>query len=165
MCSHWCSISITIIMIIRFIYTGSGDMSRSPIAVVAENCVHILSGNDVSIEVPDNANSFILKEAWIKTRPYRLASDKKQITVTWNKSGSLLLASVQVLLFKSSSFYFKVFIDDEKRITHWNSRKKSVKFGRCLSLLAIRFFIECSIFAVCIWCGSFLGRVIITFLK
>lgn len=152
-------------MIIRFIYTGSDDISRSPIAVIVENCVHMLSGNDVNIEVPDNANSFILKEAWIKTRPYRLTSDKKQITVTWNKSGSMLLALFQMLLFQSSSFYFKVFIDDEKRITHWHSRKKFVKFGRCLSLFPIRFFIECSIFAVCIWCGSFLGRVIITFLK
>ena len=152
-------------MIIRFMHRGSDDISPSPIAVIVENCVHILSGNDVNIEVPDNANSFILKEAWIKTRPYILTSDKKQITVTWNKSGSLLLASIQMLLFQSSSFYFKVFIDDEKRITHWHSRKKFVKFGRCLSLFPIRFFIECSIFAVCIWCGSFLGRVIITFLK
>lgn len=154
-------------MIIRFIYTGSDDISHSPIAVIVENCVHILSGNDVNIEVPDNANSFILKEAWIKTRPYILTSDKKQITVTWNKSGSLLLASVQMLLFKSASFYFKVFIDDKKRIAQWSCRKESVRTARrrFFFLLPIRFFIECGIFALCIWCGSFLGRMITAFFR
>ncbi|MGP1576593.1 MAG: hypothetical protein ACTTH7_03740 [Treponema sp.] len=152
-------------MTIRYIYTGRDDISRSPIVVIVENCVYTLSGNDVSIEVPDNTGLFILKEAWVKTRSYRLASDKKQITVMWNTSGSLLLALLQMLLFKSSSFYFKVFIDDEKRIAQWNSRKTSMKTSRFLSLLPIRFFIECGILAVCIWCGSFLGQMISSFLK
>lgn len=154
-------------MIIRFIYTGSDDISRSPIAVIVENCVHMLSGNDVSIEVPDNANSFILKEAWIKTRPYRLASDKKQITVTWNKSGSMLLALFQMLLFQSSSFYFKVFIDDENRIIQWNRRTRNIKNSKCkfLSRWSIRLLIECGIFGICVWCSSFLGRMIAAFFR
>lgn len=154
-------------MTIRFIYMGSDDISRSPIIVITGDSAHTLSGNDVCIEVPDNADSFILKEAWIKTRPYRLASDKKQITVTWNKSGSLLLASVQMLLFKSASFYFKVFIDDKKRIAQWSCRKESVRTARrrFFFLLPIRFFIECGIFALCIWCGYFLGRMIAAFFR
>lgn len=152
-------------MFIRYIYTGSDDISRSPITVIAGDSAHTLANNDVCIEMPDIVECFILKTAWIKTKPYRLPSHKKEITVTWNKSGSLLLGLFQMLLFNSSSVYFKIFIDDEERIAQWNSRKKSVKSGRFLSFLPIRFFIECGIFALCIWCGSFLGRMIVTFLK
>lgn len=154
-------------MTIRFIYMGSDDMSRSPISVIAGNAIHTVVSNDICIEIPDNTDHFILKEAWIKTMPYRLSSDKKQITIIWNKSGSLLLALFQMLLFQCSSFYFKVFIDNKKRIEQWNNRKKSAETARCrfFFFLPIRFFIECTIFALCIGCGSFLGRLITAFLK
>ena len=154
-------------MTIRFIYMGSDDISRSPIIVITGDSAHTLSGNDVCIEVPDNADSFILKEAWIKTKPYRFSSDKKQITVLWNKAGSLFLALFQILLFQSSSLYFKIFIDDERRTVQWNSRKKDTKTAGCryFSLLPVRLLIECGIFALCIWCGYFLGRMITSFFR
>jgi len=119
------------------------------------------------IEVPDHTDHFILKEAWIKTKPYRLSSDKKQITVIWNKSGSILLALLQMLLFQCSSFYFKVFIDDENRIVQWNSRPKNIKNSTCKfwARWSIRLLIECGIFGICVWCGSFLGRMIATFFR
>lgn len=154
-------------MTIRLMYAGNDNISCSPITVIAGNSVHTLVSNDMCIEVPDHTDHFILKEAWIKTKPYRLSSDKKQITVIWNKSGSILLALLQMQLFQCSSFYFKVFIDDKKRIAQWSCRKESVRTARrrFFFLLPIRFFIECGIFGICVWCGSFLGRMIATFFR
>lgn len=154
-------------MTIRLMYAGNDNISCSPITVIAGNSVHTLVSNDMCIEVPGHTDYFILKEAWIKTKPYRLSSDKKQITVIWNKSGSLFLALCQMLLFQCSSFYFKAFIDNENRIVQWNSRSKNIKNSQCKfwSRWSIRLLIECGIFGICVWCGSFLGRMIATFFR
>ena len=115
-------------MTIRLMYAGNDNISCSPITVIAGNSVHTLVSNDMCIEVPGHTDYFILKEAWIKTKPYRLSSDKKQITVIWNKSGSLFLALCQMLLFQCSSFYFKAFIDNENRNVNniFNEKTKMV---------------------------------------
>ncbi|MGP1455906.1 MAG: hypothetical protein ACTTJ7_09170 [Treponema sp.] len=155
-------------MTIHFIYTGYDDIAHAPLTVIAGTSVHTIASNEVCIEGADNTDCVILKEAWIKTKPYRLPSGKKQITIMWNKSGSLLLALVQMLVFRCSSFYFKVFIDDEKRVAQWHKRNNSfvrTTGGRFFYLLPVRLCLECGIVAVCGWCGSFLGRMIVAFFR